>query len=359
MAAGLGGFAQGLAGGLQAGIKTGLDMQKNEREREAFEMEKQIKQNQIDEMNRKKSMNEQIAKGMADLNARLTGGVVGGEAEDEFGQSVGKVEYSTPAEAKASGLKFKQGTAVEKKGEDLTQTEIDRMRANIFQKARIDNNFFDEEAFQRHRQLSKDIEKEGVMDAFRVFDKTQDSDKAVNAFNKAGGMQLPKGAYMKREADPETGLVTNVVYAPGADGKPQRITSSFEIQLMYMPDEMVKYAAGMSKEKFVQGSANKRTNMEVKGRVDAALIGASKDGKSGKDRIKERIDKYAVDFSGKLISNPSISYNVEEFRRQQPQIAARAYQYMTGRVPGQKEAYDDEALALDQATQDILGKPKK
>lgn len=356
MAAGLGGFAQGLAGGIQSGVKLGLDMEKNKREQEAFEMEKQIKQNQIDEMNRKKTMNEQIAKDMADLNARISGGVVGGEAEDEFGTQIGGLQYSSPAAAKASGLKFKEGT--EKKADPLLQTEIDRMRANIFQKARIDNNFFDEESFQRHRQLTKDIEKEGVMDAFRVFDKTQDSDKAIGAFNKAGGMQLPKGAYMKREADPETGLVTNVVYAPGADGKPQRVTSSFEIQLMYMPEEMVKYAAGMQKEKFVQGSANKRTNAEVAGRIDAALIGASKDGKNAKDRVKERIDKYAVEFAGKLTSNPNISYNIDEFRRAQPQIAARAYQYMTGSVPDQKVKYDDEALAIQQATDDILGKKK-
>jgi hypothetical protein len=150
------------------------------------------------------------------------------------------------------------------------------------------------------------------------------------------------------------------IYIPGKDGTPQLYSTMNQYLLMTNTDQLVKHYADMNKSKFEQGSANKRTGMEVAGRVDAAIIGASsKDGKTAKDRVKERIDKYAVDFSGKLISNPSISYNVEEFRRQQPQIAARAYQYMTGRVPGQKEAYDDEALALDQATQDILGKPKK
>jgi hypothetical protein len=129
--------------------------------------------------------------------------------------------------------------------------------------------------------------------------------------------------------------------------------------LMTNTDQLVKHYTDMNKSKFEQGSANKRTGMEVAGRIDAALIGNRGKDSDKKDRVKERIDKYAVDFAGKLASNPSVSYNIDEFRRNQPQIAARAYQYMTGRVPGQKEAYDDEALALDQATQDILGKPKK
>ena len=217
----------------------------------------------------------------------------------------------------------------------------------------------DEDSWLKSMEITKKLKKEGVEDAFSTFLTTGDSDAAIKKFGESGSIKPPPGAFLKREVDPQTGLVDVGVYIPGKDGKPQLYTTMNQYLLMTNSDALTKHYTDMTKSKFEQGEATKRTGIETAGRIDAALITASKDGTSKKDRVKERIDKYAVDFAGKLASNPSVSYNIDEFRRNQPQIAARAYQYMTGRVEGQKVAYDDEALALDQATQDILGKPYK
>lgn len=361
MANGLSGFAQGLTSGLQQGYGLASSIDKDKREQEIFAMEKEKKSMELDELRRKDSMRKQIAEGLAAVETELKGGTVGGQAQDEFGTDLGNMQYSDPAAAKASGLSFKQGTAIEQAPKQYTQNQIDRMRAEVFQKARIDNGLMDEDWYEKQRKINKTLKKEGFKEAFEFFEETGDSDGAMDIYKKTGkNNKVPPGAFMKKDVDPETGFETIVVYAPDAQGKPRKITSSFDFYLADMPEELIKYGMGMKKEKYVQGESNKRTGMEVKGRVDAALISASgRDGADKKDRVKERIDKYAVEFAKGLTSNPNVSYNIDEFRRAQPQIAARAYQYMTGRVEGQKSAYDDEALAIQQATDDILGKPKK
>lgn len=353
----VGGFAQGLSQGLTQGVNLVSQIDKNKREQEAFEMDKKIKQNQIDEMERKAAMQAQIKADLQALNTNAAGGVTGGQATDEFGTAIGGLQYSSPAQAKASGLSFAAGTTTE--APPMNEFQKNRAVFDIFKKARIDHNFMDEETWKKSMEMTRKLKKEGIEDAFENFLLTGDSDKAISQFNESGTIRAPKGSFLKREVDPNTGLVDVGIYVPGKDGKPQLLTTMNQYMLMTNTDATIKHYAEMRKSGFEQSQANKRTGMEVAGRIDAALIGARGKDSEKKDRVKERIDKYAVDFSGKLISNPSISYNVEEFRRQQPQIAARAYQYMTGRVPGQTVAYDDEALALDQATQDILGKPKK
>lgn len=356
-AIGIGGFAEGLSEGYERGIKNNREEARAKREAEAFELDQKIKKNQVDEVERKRAMQDQIKRDLQGLTANAAGGTVGGTAVDEFGTEIPGLQYSNPAEAKASGLKFKEGTAIEAPA--MTDFNKNRATFEIMKKARIDHGFMDEESWVRSMEMTKKLKKEGIDDAFQTFLTTGNSEAALKIFNESGGMKAPKGSFLKREVDPQTGLVDVGIYIPGKDGAPQQYTTMNQYLLMTNTDALVKHYTDMNKSKFEQGQANKRTGMEVAGRIDAALIGASKDGKSTKDRVKERIDKYAVDFAGKLATNPSVSYNIEDFRRQQPQIAARAYQYMTGRVEGQKVAYDDEALALDQATQDILGKPKK
>lgn len=357
MASGLGGFAQGLASGLQSGIKTGLDIERNKREQEAFEMDKKIKQNQIDEMERKRAMQEQIKNDLQALNANSLGGVTGGDATDEFGTEIKGLQYADPASAKASGLKFKEGTT--KEAAPMNDFQKNRATFEIFKKARIDHGFMDDESWARSMEMTKKLKKEGIDDAFQNFLTTGDSDGSIKLFNQSG-MKAPEGAFLKREVDPKTGLVDVGVYIPGKDGTPQLYTTMNQYMLMTNTDALVKHYTEMKKSKFEQGEATNRTGIEVKGKIDAALITADgKDGAGGKkDRVKERIDKYAVEFAKGLTTNPNVSYNIDEFRRAQPQIAARAYQYMTGRVDGQKVAYDDEALAIQQATEDVLGKKK-
>lgn len=262
---GIGGFAEGLTEGYSKGTALRLAQQRESREAQAFEADQKMKQAQLDELERKKSYNDQVARGMAEIDARLRGGAVSGVVVDEFGQELGPMQYSSPEQAKVAGLSFKEGTRIDKAPEQLTQTQVDRLRADVFQKARIDNKLYDEDTFIKNRQLNKELKKEGVFEAFELFDQTGNSDKAIEMFNKNGDRKLPKGSFMVKETDPDTGFPTNVVYAPGKDGKPQKITSSFEMQLLYTPEKMLDYGIAMKKEKFVQGSATERVNIQEAG----------------------------------------------------------------------------------------------
>lgn len=264
-AAGIGGFASGLSQGINQGFSMATAIDKDKREQAIFELQKEKLEMERDEARRKKKMNDQVARDLQAIDERLAGGVIGGEATDEFGVDLGKLIYSSPSEAKASGLKFKEDTAVKKEGEKLTDTQISQLKAAVFQKARIDHGFMDEEAFDRARKLNKELEKEGFQDAYDYFARTGDSQGAIKLYNQSGKHQAPAGAFLKREVDPVTGVDDIVVYAPNAQGQPQKITSRFEYHLSTMPDELVKYGTAMKKEKFVQGEATKRTGMEQAG----------------------------------------------------------------------------------------------
>ena len=358
MATGLGGFAQGFSQGFNNMAQIGLQARKDEREQAEFELNKKVKEQQIDELERKKAMSDQIKRDLQALNTNAQGGVTGGDGVDEFGTEIKGLKYANPAEAKASGLSFKEGTTTEAPA--MNEFQKNRATFEIMKKARIDHGFMDEDSWKRSMEMTKMLKKEGIEEGFSNFLTTGDSEGSLKMFNDSGSIKAPKGSFLKREVDPKTGVVDVGIYIPGKDGQPELYTTMNQYLLMTNSDALVKHYTDMKKSKFEQGEATNRTGIEVKGKIDAALISAGgKDGAGGKkDRVKERIDKYAVEFAKGLTSNPNVSYNIDEFRRAQPQIAARAYQYMTGRVDGQKVAYDDEALAIQQATEDVLGKRK-
>lgn len=265
MATGLGGLAQGLSQGFNQGFGTAMSLDKARREEEIFAIQKEKLETERDEARRKKRMQDQIATGLQAIDERLAGGVVGGEATDEFGTPIGKLVYSSPSEAKASGLKFKDDTAVKKDGEKLTDNEVSRLKAAVFQKARIDNGFMDEESFLKARKVNKELEREGFQDVYDYFSRTGDSAGAIAMYNKMGKAKAPDGAFMRREVDPVTGVEDIVVYAPGQNGQAQRLTSRFEFHLANMPEELVKYGMSMKREGFIQGQENKRTAIKEDG----------------------------------------------------------------------------------------------
>lgn len=356
----VGGFAQGLSQGLNQGVGLVSQLDKNRREEEMFKLQKEKGELELAEMKKNQEYQAELAAAYKALIAQRQGGTVGGEAVDEFGTPIGKVQYSDPAAAKASGLQFKQGTTVEAKPMD--DVEFTGRMADAFMTTGYKYGKVNLEQIEKANEFNKKMDTEGLNTAVRTWLTTRDKDATVKEFNRRGKMKLdPNSVDIETVQDPTGMTPANViVYELGPDGKRGRqILNYQEVRLAGLSNEAYsQIVAGGRKSKFEQGEANKRTGMEVAGRIDAALIGARGDSNK-KDPVKDRIDKLVFDFSGKLTSNPAISYNVDEFRRQTPQIAARAYQYMTGRVPGQTVRFDDEALAVDQATQDILGKPKK
>lgn len=336
----IGGLAQGLSQGLNQGFSLASAIDKDKRDQELFALQKEKLEMERDEARRKKAMQDQISRGLQEIDARLTGGTIGGEATDEFGVDLGKLVYKNPTEAKASGLNFKQGTTVEQKPEQLTDNEVSRLKAAVFQKARIDHNFMDEDSFEKARKVNKELKREGFQEAYDYFAQTGDSVGALELYNKMGGQKAPAGAFMRREVDPVTGVEDIVVYAPGQGGQPQRITSRFEFHLANMPDELVKYGLNMKKEKFVQGEANKRVAMQEAGqdrrsKDKIAADRATAQEKRNQDMYGELYKMYTTQVNG-IYKDAFASMNAEQKVATQTLILQRAERLMreSNALPG-------------------------
>ena len=222
MAAGLSGFAQGLSSGITQGAQLGLAVQKNQRDEEMFALQKEKTQLELEESRKEAAYKEDLAKSMQELMAARTGGVVGGEAEDEFGQSVGRVTYKNAEEAKASGLKFKQGTVVERAPMDdieFTKKLADTMLTTGYKYGKVSL-----EQINQARALGKALDKENVDEAVRTWLQTGDQDAVKKVFNKSGKGRLGDDVVLKTVPDPDGVGPPNVVaYKIGPDGKEQEV----------------------------------------------------------------------------------------------------------------------------------------
>lgn len=98
---GLAGFAEGLGEGYNRGIQQNREEAKAQREAEAFELDKKIKLAQIDEVERKKAMQDQIKRDMQALTMNAAGGTVGGTGTDEFGTEIPGLKYNNPARSES------------------------------------------------------------------------------------------------------------------------------------------------------------------------------------------------------------------------------------------------------------------
>lgn len=232
---GLAGLAKGFNEGFTSTI-TGLTaLGKDKREAELFGLQKQKLQREEDEAVRKTKMQEQVAADMQALQEEIA------SAE-----------------------------------QPLSELAIDRRRAAIFQKARIDHKFMDEDAWEKQRKINKVLTKEGFEEAYRIFEETGDSDAAISAYASAGKNKPPPGAFMRREMD-ETGFPDVVVYAPGPDGKPRRLTSRFEYSLATMPEELVRYGTKMKEVGLKEKGDTFRTGMTTQATLAAAAAKGEKD----------------------------------------------------------------------------------
>lgn len=346
----VGGFAQGLSQGLNSDLNMAMQLDKNKREQESFELDKKVKQNQIDEMERKRLMNEQIARDLKALESNAAGGVTGGQATDEFGTAIGGLKYSSPAQAKASGLSFAPGTTTEAPA--MSEFQKSAATIDIFKKARIDHNFMDEDSWSKSQAATKLLKKEGISEAFETFLSTGDSDAGIRTFNEARGgkIKAPPGSFMKRMVDPETGVVDVGVYIPGKDGKPELYTTMNQYLLMTNSDAIVKHYTEMKKSKFEQGEATNRTVIDNKGRIMAAQIGAdSKDG-AKVDPRKKRVDDIVFGVGKSVVSNPMNALKGEAYVADLEKVAAKAMQLLTS---GQ---FTDEAAAVAAARKELSTK---
>lgn len=231
---GLAGLAKGFNEGFTSTISGLTALGKDKREAELFGLQKAKLQREEDAEVRKVKMQEQITTDMQALQEQIN-----------------------------------------QNPEGMTETQINRARADIFQKARIDHKFMDEESWDKQRKINKQLKREGFEDAFNYFSETGDSDGAVSRYASAGKVKPPPGTFMKREVD-ETGMPDIVVYAPGPDGKPVRKTSQFEYMLASMPEEMIRYGTKMKETAMKEKGDTFRTGMTTAATLAAASMKGDK-----------------------------------------------------------------------------------
>ena len=357
MANGVGGFLTGLTEGFAGGSKLAMAMDQNEREKaradreekafktsqDAAKQQQELAGLQIadqkrrdEEAVRKANMQAQIKDDMTAYQAWISG------RSDQPPPSVALV-----LEPKTKPRGVGNVAPVPINPADLTESQKQLLESSIFQKARIDHKFMDEESFEKQRQLTKTLTKEGVLEAFDVYDKTGDSNKAVKAFDTTGALQGFKGMQLRREVNPMTGKPDIIVYGLGADGKTlEPKTSRFEMMLAMMPDKMVDYGVKSMQEE----NANKRTastnatsfgvaKLNNAGAMDRAILGAETADK--KDPDFQKLETLIMDPAKSAMSNWQNSMDINAYMQQSLTTLNTAYKLLkSGVAKNHAEAAD-------------------
>lgn len=260
----VGGFASGLAQGLNQGFTMASAAERDKREAEMFKLEQERKTLELEEAKKEQAYKAELAENMKNLMLNAKGGTVGGEAVDEFGTNLGVVKYADPATAKASGLSFKQGTTVEAKPMDqveLTDKIVDTMMTTGFRHGKVSL----EQITQAHK-FRKEMEKEGVGDAVRTWLATGDKDATAKQFNKGGKFKMdPSKVDIATEPDPSgMGPANVVVYSVTPDGK--RGAKLFDFQEYRFAgisdDAYAKIVSDAKSTNFKENQATKRVGIQ-------------------------------------------------------------------------------------------------
>jgi hypothetical protein len=339
MANGVGGFLTGLTEGFAGGSKLAMAMDQNEREKaradreekafktsqDAAKQQQELAGLQIadqkrrdEEAVRKANMQAQIKDDMTAYQAWISG------RSDQPPPSVALV-----LEPKTKPRGVGNVAPVPIDVANLTESQKALLEASIFQKARIDHKFMDEEAFEKQRQLTKTLTKEGVIEAFDIFDKTGNSDKATKAFNGTGAIKGFEGMQLRREVNPMTGRPDIMVYGLAADGKTlEPKTSRFEMMMAMMPDKMIDFGIKSMQE----DNANKRTaatnatsygvaKINNAGAMDRALLG----NENGKDPDFQKLETLIMDPAKSAMSNWQNSMDINTYMQQNLDTLKVAY----------------------------------
>jgi hypothetical protein len=356
MANGVGGFLTGLTEGFAGGSKLAMAMDQNEREKaraireqtafdtsqKAAEQTRKLTDLQIadqqrrdEEAIRKTNMQNQIKTDMTAYQSWISG------RSDQPPPSVSLV---LETQRKPGGLTV--AGPINVNPAELTESQRQLLESSIFQKARIDHKFMDEESFEKQRQLTKTLTKEGVIEAFDLYDKTGDSKKAVKAFNGTGGLKGFEGMELRREVNPMTGKPDVMVYGIGADGKTlEKKTSRFEMMLAMMPDKMIDYGLKSMQE----DAANRRTassnatslsvsRLNNAGAMDRTLI-ESEARRDSKDPDFVKLETLIMDPAKAAMSNPQNAMDIQPYMQTQLDTLNVAYTLLkSGKAKNHAEA---------------------
>lgn len=378
MANGVGGFLTGLTEGFAGGSKLAMAMDQNEREKARADREEKAfktsqdsaKQQQElaglqiadqkrrdEEAIRKVNMQTQIKDDMTAYQAWISG------RSDQPPPSVSLV-----LEPKTKPRGVGNVSPVPINPADLTESQKQLLEASIFQKARIDHKFMDEESFEKQRQLTKTLTKEGVLEAFDVYDKTGDSNKAVKAFDTTGALKGFKGMQLRREINPLTGKPDTIVYGLAADGKTlEPKTSRFEMMLAMMPDKMIDFGIKSMQEDY----ANKRTastnatstyntQLNNAGAMDRAKLDVKHAALNAKDPVFTQLETLIMDQGKAALSNPQLAMDINKSKQDNLNTMNEAYAlYQEAQRIGRPISVAEAAAVASERVQAARAKAEK
>lgn len=346
MATGLGafgGFAEGLTEGYRSGTALRLSEQKDAREAEAFKLQQESAKLDLENKKRDAEYQQELKDRMSALQNELKGGVVGGEAEDEFGTSIGKVQYGSAAEAetamKAQGLRFKQGTAIEKQAMDPIDFQL--KAADVLKETAAKYGKIDLKMLKESRDFGRQVQSEGAIDAMKYFmTNPNDQAGAKEMFNKRGKIKLGDDVQLGMK----DGMFGPTVfgYKLGPKGEKIEVFDGFrDIILPSMsPEAYASTMAGFKKDEVIQKNENVRLGAKLdsderiasnKNKIDAAKL--------RQDGQKELNEIVKTRFTG-IFRNPLDNAEAARQKKIEGAVARRAEEYYgTGKV-GLQEAFD-------------------
>lgn len=344
MAIGLGafgGFAEGLTEGYRSGTALRLSEQKDAREAEAFKLQQENAKLDLENKKRDAEYQQELKDRMGALQNELKGGVVGGEAEDEFGTSIGKVQYGSAAEAEkamqAQGLRFKQGTVIEKQAMDPIDFQL--KAADVLKETAAKYGKIDLKMLKESRDFGRQVQSEGAIDAMKYFmTNPNDQAGAKEMFNKRGKIKLGDDVQLGMK----DGMFGPTVFGYKLGPKGEKIEVFDGFRDIILPS--------MSPEAYASTMANfKSTEVKEKGeniRLGAKLssdenIAAGKNkidvAKLNQENTKALNEAMKNRFSG-IFRNPIDNAEAARQKTIEGAIGQRAEQYLaTGKV-GVQEA---------------------
>lgn len=337
----IGGFAEGLTDGYKGGTALRLAQQKDERDAKAFELQQESGRIDLENKKRDQAYQQELSEKMAALNAQLKGGVVGGEAEDEFGTAIGKVQYGSAAEAeqamKAQGLRFKEGTAIATPAMDPIDFQM--RAADVLKETAAKYGKVDLKMLKESRDFGRQVQAEGAIDAMKYFHANpSDQEGAKAMFNKNGKIKLGDDVQLGMK----DGMFGPTVfgYKLGPKGEKIEVFDGFrDIILPSMSPEA--YASTMANFKVTEVK-DKGENVRLGAKLDSdERIAAGRNkietAKLNQESTKALNDVMKNRFSG-IFRNPIDNAEAARQKTIEAAIGQRAEQYLaTGKV-GVQEA---------------------
>ena len=242
MGVGIGGFAQGLAGGLGQGVQIATAIDRDKREQEKFALEKP-------------RLEADAEKAKADL-----------AFQQDFQQNMAKLM----AEAKGGVVELEDGTTQERPG--LDPMDVQLRAAEIMKESMFRHGKLDFAQLKAASEYTKELQAEGVLESMR-YAMANPSDQAGirERFNKKGKLKLGDDVQISIE-NGDFGP-TVVGYKVGADGKPVKAFDGAELLMPYLGAK--SFAEMQEKRKltaFEQNEATKRTGISAGATIEAQRL---------------------------------------------------------------------------------------